>query len=560
MHHVNNSLLSELRAEPAGRSPLESREVSGAHYTRVHPTVEAPSPRLICVSEAVADQLGLSTADCESDEFLDIFSGQLAPEVECWATVYGASFAGRYGGQRGDGRAISIGQIAGQYEVQLKGAGVTPYSRRFDGRAVLRSCVREYLASEAMAALRVPTTRALCVVSTGERIRRAWYDDDGNERPMLEPGAVGARTAPSFLRFGQMELFHQRGEDELLRELATHALHREYAHLLLQHPGEPLSSSFVRMFAEVCERHAVLVAEWLRVGYCQGNMNSDNSALGGITLDYGPFGFMERYSPTYCPWVGGGLPYAFERQPQAAAVNLVGLSEAFASLAESVGRSEGLSAQERSEAVERIRSAVSDGFVTAFTTRHGANCREKLGLREWDMEARELWDELLGLMASSSGTGGVDFTLLFRALGEADVPPRRPADDSDDGAAPPRDPEAALRPLRRAALQSVDDWPTAHREGWLDWVARYWARVEREGQPDAERREQMAHANPKYILRNWMALEAYEAAERGDNTVLLEVSELLRRPYEAQGAEADERFAQPTPTWARNRPGLAYMS
>lgn len=203
----DNSLLRDLQAESSSFNPHQSRQVLGAHYTRVRPTVSAPLPKLVVHSTEVAASLGLSDADCKSEEFLTFFAGSVPDEVETWATAYGASFTGRYGGQRGDGRAISVGQLAGQ-ELQLKGAGVTPYSRQFDGRAVLRSSVREFLVCEAMAALRVPTTRALCVISTGESVPRAWYDDEGRERMTREPGAVGARVSSSFIRFGQFELFY----------------------------------------------------------------------------------------------------------------------------------------------------------------------------------------------------------------------------------------------------------------------------------------------------------------------------------------------------------------
>ena len=253
----DNSLLRELRAEPSDRPPHQSRQVHGAHYTRVRPTVDASDPVLVAHSEEVAADLGMSAADVESEAFLKMFSGSPPAGHECWATAYGAGFAGQYGGQRGDGRAISLGQT-GEFELQLKGAGTTPYSRQFDGRAVLRSCVREFLASEAMAALRVPTTRCLCVVTTGDGVVRQWYanDERARERVLQEPGAVGTRVARSYLRFGQMELFTQRGELPLLQELAEHALRREFSHLLVQHPSEARSKTFVRMFREVCERQA----------------------------------------------------------------------------------------------------------------------------------------------------------------------------------------------------------------------------------------------------------------------------------------------------------------
>ena len=261
----DNSLMRDLRAEPADRDPYESREVKGAHYTRLRPTVGAPAKALVVYSAAVASLLGLDPAVCEDEEFLRFFSGAPPEQVECWATVYGASFTGRYGGQRGDGRAISVGQVCGK-EIQLKGAGITPFSRRSDGRAVLRSSVREFLAQENMAALRVPTTRSLCLIATGEGVRRYWYDDDGREVLNVEPGAVGTRVATSFVRFGQLEIFAQRGEIDLLRELTTHALEREYPHLCEGAAGsDPSTKVLLSMFDEICRRQAHLVAEWMRV-------------------------------------------------------------------------------------------------------------------------------------------------------------------------------------------------------------------------------------------------------------------------------------------------------
>lgn len=541
---VDNSLLRELVPDESGKPPQLSREVRGAHYVSVRPSVPAPAPRLVAYSSEVASSLGLSAETCESDEFLQFFAGKVPEAVPCWATSYGASFAGRYGGQRGDGRAISVGQVNG-LEVQLKGAGTTPFSRRFDGRAVLRSSVREFLASEAMHHLGVPTTRALAVVASGDTVQRAWYDSQGRERVGLEPGAVGARVAPSFLRFGQFELFYQRDEPALLRALAVHALGRDFAHLRLQEPEAPLSRLLVLLFREVCERQARLVAEWLRVGYCQGNMNSDNSALCGVTLDYGPFGFLERFDPMHCPWVGGGAEYSFGRQPQAAAINLSILSEAWADLLRAVATEEGLTRAEADEAVQQTREGVSSVFVDAFHATHDEHNRRKLGLVSWDDDAAELWTSLFGLMATRSGPQGIDFTVFFRSLGDLtnDLP------DGGDG----------LAAARAAAIGGAAEWPQEHLEAWREWAARYWGRVGAEARPDGERRREMAAANPKYILRNWMLAEAYEAAERGDSSAVHALHALLRSPYEEQPS-ADPRYAQPTPDWARGRPGLAFMS
>ena len=547
----DNTFTRDLRPEPPDQNPHDSRQVFGAHFTKVRPTVPSPKPKVVCYSEEVAESLGIKKEDLESEEFAKVFGGQIPEAWESWAAAYGASFAGQYGGQRGDGRAISIGQCNG-YEIQLKGAGTTPYSRRFDGRAVLRSCVREFLASEAMAALRVPTTRALSVVASGDLVQRFWYDDDGHEMPKSELGAVGCRTATSFLRLGQFELFHHNGETDLLAELAEHALSREFGHLLVQHPEESKAQQMVRMFDEICERHAHLVAEWLRVGYCQGNMNSDNSAIAGTTLDYGPFAFMEKFIPLYNPWVGGGVAYAFGRQPQAAAINLSGVAPAFVELVEHFAKAEGLSKAATNEAIEGVRRAVSHTYVDSFHAKLNEGCRQKLGLESWDDEAQELWDDLFRLMSSQCGKEGIDFTLLFRGLTELPPPPRgEDADDSDSGI-------GAV--LRGAALEDPSGWPSEHTEAWASWAAKYYARVASDARPAAERAEEMALANPKYILRNWMAAEAHEAASRGDFSIVRELHALLRKPYEDQGDEANERWAQTTPVWARERAGLAFMS
>lgn len=572
----DNSLMRDLRAEPEERDPRESRQVLGAHYTKVRPTVEAPKPEMVIYSAAVAEQLGLEAADCEGEDFLRFFSGSPPKAVDCWATVYGASFTGQYGGQRGDGRAVSVGQVRGM-EMQLKGGGVTPYSRRFDGRAVLRSSVREFLAQEAMAALRVPTTRSLCLIATGETIARGWYDDQGRERMMREPGAVGTRVSTSFLRFGQMELFAQNGELDLLRELAEHALEREFPHL--RESESRFAAQLLLMFEEICSRQASLVAEWMRVGYCQGNMNSDNAALGGVTLDYGPFAFMEKFKPFYNPWVGGGKAYSYGNQASAATKNLVGLANAFAALVLSLSEDE--RGMDQAAVVSSLRSSLSSGFGDVYNGKHSDNCRAKLGLLTWDEEAQQLWDDMQTLMGSRSGqaqpgggpsaipglprmpwnvdesstaaaadAGGLDFTLFFRSLSSTSL-------DEDASAAKSA---FLLHVLGTSALDPVDTWPRDHVGEWAKWAARYRKRLEAEARPAADRLAEMAAANPKYILRNWMAAEAYEAAERGDYALVQELHGVLQAPYEEQSEETAARWAQPTPRWARERAGLAFMS
>ena len=376
-----------------------------------------------------------------------------------------------------------------------------------------------------------------------------------------------------------MEIFHQRGEAALLKELAEHALTREFSHLMVQNPSEARSQLYTRMFKEVCEKQARLVAEWLRVGYCQGNMNSDNSALCGVTLDYGPFGFMEKFQPMWNPWVGGGLPYSFGRQPQAAAVNLVGLSEAFVMLIEKCCEEEKMGRAEKAERVMDVRLCVKDTYVDAFDQAHDENCRRKLGLREWDDAGQALYDDLFSLMASKCGGQGIDFTLFWRRLSQEPPPPASAAATSSETAAAEEETEgdgkvvtpataeeeaALMGVLGPAALESVSTWPTEHREEWLSWARRYWKRVHGDTSSmdftPSDRIEVMKGANPKFILRNWMAAEAYDAANRGDYTIINELSGVLSKPYEEQSDEASDRWAQVTPVWARGRAGLAYLS
>jgi uncharacterized protein YdiU (UPF0061 family) len=610
-----NSLMRDLRAETPDLNPYESREVFRAHYTKLRPTVKAPRAELVAFSTEVAESLGLSAAECETEAFLEFFSGSPPEAVDCWATVYGASFTGRYGGQRGDGRAISVGQVNGK-EMQLKGGGITPYSRRSDGRAVLRSSVREFLAQEHMAALGIPTTRSLCLVATGEEVRRYWYTEEGSQSVMREPGAVGTRVATSFIRFGQMEIFSQRGDLKLLEELAEHALQREFPHLCGD-AGQLSPHLLLRMFDEICRRQAMLVAEWARVGYCQGNMNSDNAAVGGVTLDYGPFAFMEKFELYYNPWTGGGYEYSFGMQPSAANTNLAGLGNAFARLAVHLNKAAatrttdteadagdgkaGAAAPETAaaaalsneEIVASLQRSVDSSFGNTFRERHGEACRAKLGLETWDESAQALWDELLLLMATKSGqrtgtpdastvmeeappqllgwrvpwakapatqqqekeeeeaptSGGVDFTLLFRSLSNVDASAH--ADDAT---------EALLSLLRPAALEVPESWPQSHLDGWAAWSERYWARVAAEGRASDERRAEMLATNPKYVMRNWMAKSAYEAAANGDFTIVRELQQVLCRPYDEQSDEVENRWAQVTPRWARDKMGLTFMT
>lgn len=561
---ADNTLIRSLTEEPGELDPRTPREVLEAHYVLVNPE-PVEEPVLIAGSRACAEKLGLDPDAVGSAEFLNVFSGNALPgALRGWATVYGCHCGGQWFGQLGDGRAVSIGETVHpttgeRHELQLKGSGRTPFSRVFDGRAVVRSSVREFLASEAMASLGVPTTRALSLIAHDGDITRAWYSDaDGweakrsNMKPTsvnphppqqltVERGAVLCRTGASFIRFAQLELFWRRGDDTRLLQLINHALEREFPDILNSAGSVEADGAkgdmYVAMFREIASRQARLVSEWLRVGYVQGNMNSDNTLLGGRTLDYGPFGFVEEYSPGWTPFTSDpAANFGFRNQPRAAMVNISVLAEVF-KRAVSAAAGEGADDDAPSAHVARQLQHITDtvsGFPDTFGREYNEIRRRKLGLVAWNEQASGLWERLDNIMAN----GGVDYTIFFRQLASAS--------GGDEGL-------ACISPALYAPPIDVGAW-----EQWLSDLALH---VKSEGLCPAERASLMNATNPKYILRNWMAVRAYEAAERNDDFSLVrELHGVLSRPYDEQGVECDEKWYRKTPDWAMAMPGVAYMS
>ena len=330
--NFDNRFVRELPADPS-QEPGR-RQVHGALYSRVHPTPVA-APRLVAWSRECADLLGLAEADVTSPAFAEAMAGNvLVPGSEPFAANYGGHQFGHWAGQLGDGRAITLGEAinaGGQrLELQLKGAGPTPYSRSADGRAVLRSSVREFLVSEAMHHLGVPTTRALCLVATGEDVIRDMFYDG---RPRAEPGAIVCRVAPSFIRFGNFELPASRGDVALLARLVEFTIRRDFPELVAD--GQPVDAALrARWFAEVCERTAVMVAHWMRVGFVHGVMNTDNMSILGLTIDYGPYGWIDDFDLDWTPNTtdAEGRRYRFGHQAQIAYWNLTRLASALVPL------------------------------------------------------------------------------------------------------------------------------------------------------------------------------------------------------------------------------------
>lgn len=582
------SWLRELRQDPeadAHQPNRKSRQVKSGHFVKVKPT-PLPKPRLVIVSPVMAGELGLSVDACRSQEFLRFFSGDVAaiPNMETWATPYALSIMGRQmydncpfknGNGYGDGRAISIGEVVAptgqRWEMQLKGAGPTPFCRGADGRAVLRSSVREFLASEAMHHLGVSTTRALSlIVSEDETTQRPWYsargdgaDGEEEEDPRLasappelrqrlkqmlsqqrsepdvmvsESCAMTCRVAPSFMRIGHLDLFARRAtsrsateeQREEHRLICAHAFAREFPDVL---PAAPLPERAVAVFDAAVAGIAAMVAGWLLVGFCQGNFNCDNCLFAGRTMDYGPFGFIDKYDPGFAKWVGAGSHFAFMNQPDAALANLGTLKSAFDPLLDDAGKR---------TLGERLQAAK----VTVRQTVDAMWCR-KLGLPEGSVEGIAIFKALEEVMRSSE----VDYTILFRQLAEVTTA-------CVAGGGPDACEAAALwAPLRQAFYKAPC---AALEERWTAWLRRWIEQLSQGGLLN-DAAERLKQVNPKYILREHMLAKAYEAAKKDDISLVHELYRLIKNPYDEQPELASKYYCR-APDAALSASGVAVMN
>ncbi|MFL6591723.1 MAG: protein adenylyltransferase SelO [Luteimonas sp.] len=510
----DNAFLRELPGDPEVGAGI--RQVA-ALWSHVAPT-PVPAPVLVAYSPEMAASLGFTQDDVESPGFASVFGGNaLLPGMQPFASNYGGHQFGHWAGQLGDGRAISLGELINahgeRWELQLKGAGPTPYSRSADGRAVLRSSVREFLCSEAMHHLGVPTTRALSLVATGQSVVRDMFYDG---HPREEPGAVVCRAAPSFIRFGHFELPHSRGDTPLLRRLADFCIRRDYPHLDAMEDG----AKHAEWFAQVCERTAVMVAHWMRVGFVHGVMNTDNMSILGLTIDYGPYGWIDDFDPDWTPNTtdAHGRRYRFGWQPKIAYWNLTRLAHALSGLFEDP-------------------APLRDGlqrYGEAFADADRDNVARKFGLSECTDDDVGLMQDLHVLLKEAE----VDMTLFFRALAtvDADAPSLSPLADAfyDEG-------------KRQAAAARFDEW-----------LSRYAARVRRDPLSPPQRRVRMNAANPRYVLRNYLAQQAIDRAEQGDYSGIGTLLEVMRHPYEEQPGH--ETYAARRPDWARDRAGCSMLS
>ncbi|MBV8030084.1 MAG: YdiU family protein [Betaproteobacteria bacterium] len=484
------------------------RLVANAAYTRVEPTPVA-SARLLAWSDRLGEFLGIDRPPASGPAAEVLAGNRLLPSMKPYAARYGGHQFGVWAGQLGDGRAITLGEIVAtdgsRQELQLKGAGKTPYSRTADGRAVLRSSLREFACSEAMFHLGVPTTRALSLVATGEPVIRDMFYD-GNPAP--EPGAVVCRVAPSFLRFGNFQIFAAQRETEGLKRLVEYVMREFYLAL-------PSVEAF---FEEVCRRTALLLVDWMRFGFVHGVMNTDNMSVLGQTIDYGPYGWLEGYDPGWTPNTtdAQSLRYTYGNQPGIAQWNLARFGEALLPLVPDPAPLEA--------SLKLYAELFNEGWQKALAA--------KLGLRSLDEPGDE---ELMNDLFVALQQEETDFTLFFRKL--ADVSLERPD----------------LKPLEAAFYGEQEP---SRREVLLAWIRRYAERAKRENDP--LRRERMNAANPKYVFRNYLAQTAIDALAQDDASVLERLMRVLERPFDEQPEHED--LAARRPEWARHKAGCSALS
>jgi uncharacterized protein YdiU (UPF0061 family) len=522
----DNRFVREMPADPEAAN--FRRQVVGAAFSRVMPT-PVSSPQLVAYSREVAQLLDLPPTVIDSprasEEFAGVFGGnRLLDGMDPHATVYGGHQFGNWAGQLGDGRAINLGEIVNSrgehWALQLKGAGPTPYSRTADGLAVLRSSIREFLCSEAMHHLGVPTTRALSLVVTGEQVVRDMLYDG---HPAPEPGAVVCRVAPSFIRFGHFEILTARGDVELLRRFADFTIRTEYPELLAASEAAS-AAQYVAWFAEVSRRTVDMIVDWMRVGFVHGVMNTDNMSILGLTIDYGPYGWLENYDPDWTPNTtdAANRRYRYGQQPAIAQWNLLQLANAIYPL---IGDAEPL-------------EAVLTDFARRYTHAWQSTLARKLGLVRYEESDEVLISEMTALLQLIE----TDMTLFFRQLADVDT-------NAADG--------ARIAPLMPAYY--VPDQMTAQVRARTErWLADYSARVRRDGVDAATRRANMNAVNPKYVLRNYLAQLAIDKAEAGDYSMVNELLDVLRAPYTEQPGR--EAFAEKRPDWARHRVGCSMLS
>ncbi|AWB68901.1 hypothetical protein C2869_03060 [Saccharobesus litoralis] len=539
------SLLDNLTPDPqASNNGVDHnpRQVFSGHYVPVNPTPLA-EPEYIAHSPSLFSELGFADELATNSDFSRLFSGDMSHLPTSmrsmgWATGYALSIYGteytqqcpfRTGNGYGDGRAISVLELVSQgkrWEMQLKGAGRTPYCRGGDGRAVLRSSVREFLAQEHMAALGIETSRSLSLfVSKTEKVDRPWYYEGSRshdpEIMVSNPVAISTRVAPSFLRVGQLELFARRARknehdnaQQELQDIVQHLIAREYSEQI--DTNLPLSEQILQLAVAFRERLISLIADWLRVGFCQGNFNSDNCAAGGYTLDYGPFGFCELFEAGFQPWTGGGQHFSFLNQPMAAEQNF---NMFYLSLEPLL--------QDDPQALDKLKAIRAD-FTPIMRQKLESMWAEKLGLAQYDSD---LVVGLLQLMVESAA----DFNMLFRELSH--VP-------------------QYISSLTGCFYYALSE---EKQNKWQQWLDKWREHINAPKYAE-QISNQMKRVNPKYTWREWLVVPAYQQAAAGDYRLINELQQVLTNPYDEQTKMIEDKFYQLRPNELLNVGGVNHYS
>jgi uncharacterized protein YdiU (UPF0061 family) len=539
------SFIEKLNSDPDAKFNGDnklSREVFSGHYVPVSPTA-IKEPIYISHSETFFKELDFSENLINSDDFIKMFSANMSnisnlKQNTGWATGYALSIYGteyyaqcpfQTGNGYGDGRAISILEAVindKRWEFQLKGAGKTPYCRGADGRAVLRSSVREFLAQEHMHALGIQTSRSLTLfTSKKEQVTRPWFRDNSYSKDpevMIEEDvAITTRVASSFLRVGQLELFGRRARknehENALKELEMIVLHlidREYSEIIKQ--DLDLEEKIILLANEFQNRLSSLVANWIRVGYCQGNFNSDNCAAGGFTLDYGPFGFIEMFDPKYQSWTGGGMHFSFFNQPKAAEKNFKSFCSALKPLLSS-----------NAQALEELEK-IENNFAKVMESKMENMWVKKLGIDKFDVE---LFEELINLMIETK----IDYTIFFRELSNI-----------------PND----INEVEKSFYGSLNNETIKSR--WNSWLGKWKLHINVNDKDSLS--NQMKLINPKYTLREWHLVWAYQEAQNRNYEPVHELQEIMTNPYDEQTKEIEEKYYIKKPSDFFGIAGISHVS
>jgi len=512
--NIKNTFIEELPADKI----LENsrRQVTEAVFSYVKPQ-KTSKPKLLHVSNEMMNELGLSKEDISSKEFLSVVTGnEILPNTKPYAMCYAGHQFGNWAGQLGDGRAINLFEVEHKnknWKVQLKGAGETPYSRTADGLAVLRSSIREYLCSEAMFHLGVPTTRALSLSLTGDEVLRdVMYD--GN--PAYEKGAIVCRVAPSFLRFGNFEIFAARNDVKNLRILADYTIKHHFPEI--ENSSE---EKYIQFFRSVTQKTLAMIIDWQRVGFVHGVMNTDNMSILGLTIDFGPYGWLEDFDFGWTPNTTDRQHkrYRYGNQPNIGLWNLYQLANALFPLVNDAKPFE----------------EILEWYKVNFQIKSLAMMKSKLGLIVDDENDEKLIQDLQDNLQLTE----TDMTIFFRNLSNFS------SDEKND-----------ISLISDAFYQDEINLET--KEKWNTWFKKYQQRLQKETLSNSARKEKMNLVNPKYVLRNYMAQLAIEEAEKGNYNLIDELHQILKKPYDKQ-PENQKWFAK-RPNWAKDKIGCSMLS